>query len=140
MAEIKTQRTKASVTAFLASLPDPDQRKDAKRLASLMRRATGKVPSMWGTSIVGYGSTTYTGRSGTVDWFLVGFAPRKAALTVYLMGGLSAHADLVKRLGRYRTGGGCLYLPSLEEVDQAVLSRLIAKSYKSNFQISQRPA
>ena len=98
MAELKTQRTKASVAAFLAAIPDPDQRKDARQLAALIRRATGKTPAMWGTAIVGYGDTTYVGSSGrSVAWFRVGFAARKAALTVYLMGGLKAQAAQIGR-------------------------------------------
>lgn len=133
MAENKTQRTKASVAAFLAAIPDPEQRTEAKALAALMKKVTGRSPAMWGTSIVGYGDTTYTGSGGrTVDWFPVGFSPRKAALTVYLMGGIRHDADLVKRLGRHKVGGGCLYLPTLEGVDLKVLGQLIAKSYKRN--------
>ena len=133
MAENKTQKTKASVAAFLTAIKDPVQRKDAKALAALFRKVTGKRGTMWGTSIVGYGDTTYTGSGGrTVDWFPVGFSPRKAALTLYLMGGIRHDADLVKRLGKHKVGGGCLYLPALEEVDMKVLGRLIAKSYQRN--------
>jgi uncharacterized protein DUF1801 len=133
MAELKTKRTKASVSAFLAGIPDPGERKDAKALAALIRKVTGKPPAMWGTSIVGHGEMTYTGSGGrTVDWFPVGFSPRKAALTLYLMGGLTAHADLLKRLGRHKIGGGCLYLPGLADLDTAVLGRLIAASYALN--------
>ena len=133
MAELKTQRTKASVAAFLATIPDTAQRKDAKQLAALMRQATGKAPAMWGTAIVGYGDMTYVGSSGrSGEWFPVGFSPRKAALTVYLMGGLRAHAALLKRLGRHKVGGGCLYLPSLADVDAVVLTELISKSYRLN--------
>lgn len=132
MAENKTQRTRASVAAFLAAIPDPQRQRDAKVLAALIRKATGEKPAMWGSSIVGYGQTTYTGRTGTVEWFPVGFAPRKAALTVYLMGGLKANAALLKELGPHKVGGGCLYLPRLEDVDTNVLARLIKLSHKGN--------
>ena len=133
MAELKTQRTKASVSAFLAAIPDAAQRKDAKALAALMRRVTRQAPAMWGPQIVGYGEMTYAGSNGrTVDWFPVGFSPRKAALTVYLMGGLKVHGALLKGVGRHKIGGGCLYLPRLAEVDMTVLSRLIAASYELN--------
>lgn len=139
MAELKTQKTKASVSAFLAGIADPVQRKHARALAALMRRATGKAPAMWGTAIVGYGDVTYTGRSGrSVDWFPVGFAPRKAALTVYLMGGLTASATLLTRLGRHKVSGGCLHLPRLEDVDRDVLARLVALSYRLNTQPTPR--
>ncbi len=133
MAILKTQRTRASVPAFLNAIPDPAQRKDARRLAGLIRRATGAAPAMWGTAIVGYGEMTCVGSSGrSVEWFPVGFAPRKAALTVYLMGGLKLHADSLRRLGRHKVGGGCLYLPRLADVDLDVLSQLVRKSYRSN--------
>jgi len=132
MAENKTQRTTASVAAFLAAIPDPQRRRDAKALAALMRKATGERPAMWGTSIVGYGQTTYQGSTGTVEWFPVGFSPRKAALVVYLMGGLKANAGLLKELGSHRVGGGCLYLRRFEEIDPKVLMRLIKLSHKGN--------
>lgn len=132
MAENKTQRTTASVAAFLAAIPDPQRQRDAKALAALMRKATGETPAMWGTSIVGYGQTTYQGRTGTVEWFPVGFSPRKAALVVYLMGGLKANAGLLKELGSHRVGGGCLYLRRFEEIDPKVLMRLIKLSHKGN--------
>ena len=132
MAENKTQRTTASVAAFLAAIPDPQRQRDAKALSVLMRKVTGERPAMWGTSIVGYGQATYQGRTGTVDWFPVGFSPRKAALVLYLMGGLKANANLLADLGRHKVGGGCLYLPRLEEIDTKVLTRLIKLSHKAN--------
>jgi hypothetical protein len=133
MTENKTQRTTASVAGFLASIADPQRRRDAKALAALMRKATGERPAMWGASIIGYGLATYQGRSGrTVDWFPVGFSPRKAALVVYLMGGLKANATLLTELGPHRIGGGCLYLRRLEEIDTKVLARLIKRSHNRN--------
>ena len=133
MAELKTQRTKASVTAFLSAIDDPDRRKDARALVALFRKATGKAPAMWGPAIVGYGEMTYEGSSGRSGlWFPVGFSPRKAALTIYLMGGLKAHAALLRQLGAHKVGGGCLYIRRLADVDTAVLFRLIAKSSATN--------
>ena len=132
MAENKTQRTTASVTAFLDAIADSQRKRDAKALSVLMRTVTGERPAMWGSSIVGYGQTSYQGRTGSVDWFPVGFAPRKAALVIYLMGGLKAHADLLAQLGPHKVGGGCLYLPRYAEVDTKVLGRLIKVSHKTN--------
>lgn len=141
MAEPKTQKTKASVTAFLGAIADDAQRKDAKALAALMRKATGVAPAMWGDAIVGYGDMTYAGSKGrTVDWFPVGFSPRKAALTVYLMGGLRVHERLLKKLGKHKVGGGCLYLPSLGDVDLDVLSALVTESYRVNTRVTERQA
>ena len=139
MAENKTQRTKASVAAFIAAIPDPDRRRDAKALAVLMQKATGQKPTMWGTSIVGYGEMTYEGSSGrTVDWFPVGFSPRKAALVLYLMGGLKLHAKLLADLGPHKVGGGCLYLTRFGEIDPAVLARLLKLCNKVNRTVVRR--
>ena len=92
---------------------------------------------MWGSSIVGYGQMTYHGSKGrAVDWFPIGFSPRKAALVLYLMGGLKVHANLLAELGPHRVGGGCLYLPRLEEIDTRVLTRLIRRSHKGNRQVA----
>ena len=132
MAENKTQRTTARVAAFLAAIDDPQRRRDAKILAALMRKATGETPAMWGSSIIGYGQTTFQGRTGRVEWFPVGFSPRKAALVVYLMGGLQANADLLTDLGPHKVGGGCLYLRRLEGIDTKVLTRLIKRSHQGN--------
>jgi hypothetical protein len=138
MAENKTQRTKASVADFLAAISDPRRQRDAKALAALIRKATGEKPAMWGSSIVGYGEVTYQGSSGrVVDWFPVGFSPRKAALVVYLMGGLKANADLLAHLGPHKVGGGCLYLTRFEDVDTKVLTRLIKLSHKRNRQMTK---
>lgn len=133
MAENKTQRTTASVAAFLAAIPDPSRQRDAKALAAVIRKATGERPAMWGSSIVGYGQMTYHGSNGrAVDWFPVGFSPRKAALVLYLMGGLKANASLLAELGPHRVGGGCLYLSRFAEIDTRVLARLIKLSHKGN--------
>ena len=133
MAENKTQRTNASVAAFLAAIPDPSRQRDAKALATLIRKATGERPAMWGSSIVGYGQMTYHGSNGrAVDWFPIGFSPRKAALVLYLMGGLKANASHLAELGPHKVGGGCLYLSRFAEIDTRVLARLIKLSHKGN--------
>jgi hypothetical protein len=138
MRENKTQRTTASVAAFLETIEDQRRQRDAKALAALIRKATGERPAMWGTSIVGYGQTTYQGRSGTVDWFPVGFSPRKAALVVYLMGGLKAHAGLLAELGPHEVRGGCLHLRRLEGVDAKVLTRLLKLSHRDNRRMARQ--
>lgn len=129
MATAKTTRNNASVTEFIASIDDPKKRADAKKVARMMRAATGSRARMWGTSIVGYGSYHYkyeSGREG--DWMLVGFSPRKQNLTVYIMPGFDRFAGLMKKLGKYKTGKSCLYIKRLEEVDEAVLQQLITDS------------
>ena len=131
MAENKTRPTKVSVTAFLNAIEDKRKRADAKKVAAMMRRATGCRARMWGSSIVGYGQYHYkyaSGREG--DWALVGFSPRKQNLAVYIMPGFASFAPLMKKLGKYKTGKSCLYLNKLDDVDESVLEKLIAESVK----------
>lgn len=131
MAENKTKRNKASVAAFLDAIEDKQKRADAKKVAAMMRKATGKQAKMWGSSIVGFGSYHYkyaSGREG--DSALVGFSPRKQNLTVYIMPGFNEFSSLMKKLGRYKTGKSCLYLKNLDDVDEVVLQKLIDGSVK----------
>jgi hypothetical protein len=131
MAEIKTQPTKVSVTDFINSIDDREKRSDARNVAAMMRRATGKRARMWGTSIVGFGTYHYkyaSGREG--DFFLTGFSPRKQALTVYIMAGFSRFDRLMKKLGKHKKGKSCLYVKRLADVDQGVLEQLINESVK----------
>lgn len=131
MAELKTRPTKASVTAFINDIEDPQKRADAKRVAAMMRRATGLRAKMWGSSIVGYGRYTYTNTVGKdLEWMLTGFSPRKHALTVYVMPGFSNFESLMNRLGKYKTGKSCLYIKRLSDVDEKVLEQLIKRSVK----------
>ena len=131
MAENKTKPTQASVTAYLASIDDAGKRADAKKLAAMMRKVTGKKPKMWGPSIVGYGTYHYaydSGREG--DFMVTGFSPRKQALTVYIMPGFETFDSLMKKLGKFKTGKSCLYIRRLADVDETVLERLIVESVK----------
>ncbi|HRY44069.1 MAG TPA: DUF1801 domain-containing protein [Thermoanaerobaculia bacterium] len=129
MAEPKTKKTDASVEAFLDAVADPGRREDARAVLALMKRITGEEPKMWGPSIVGFGSYTYTYASGrTGDWPIAGFSPRKQALTLYVMPGFEKDADLMKRLGKHKTGKSCLYLNRLADVDAGVLEELVRRS------------
>jgi hypothetical protein len=132
LAENKTQPTGASVTAFLDDIEDKQQRADAKRVAAMMRKATGCRAKLWGKDIVGFGQYRYkyaSGREG--DWMLVGFSPRKQNLSVYIMPGFEPFGALLKKLGKHRTGKSCLYINSLADVDEAVLERLVDESVKT---------
>jgi hypothetical protein len=94
-----------------------------------MKKITGHEPRMWGSSIVGFGQYHFkypSGREG--DWFRTGFSPRKQNLTLYVMSGFEGHEKLLARLGKHKTGKGCLYINRLDEVDRDVLSELIRKS------------
>lgn len=125
-AEPKTQRTKASVAAFIAAVEDETRRKDAKAVDKMMRDVTGEKPALWGPSIVGYGE--YTIANGS-KWPRLGFSPRKANLVLYLMDGYEGE-PLMKKLGKHKTGRSCLYINKLTDVDETVLRALVAKSWK----------
>lgn len=129
MAEPKTKRNTASVTAFLATVPDARRRADALAVKRLMENVTGEPAEMWGSSIVGFGSYHYVYASGQEgDWPLVGFSPRKQKLVLYIMPGFERHADLMASLGKYKTGKSCLYLNSLDDVHLPTLEALIKAS------------
>ena len=131
MADNKTQAGKASVAQFLNAIDNDRRRADAKAVAAMMRKATGKRARLWGASIVGYGSYHYkydSGREG--EWALVGFSPRKQNLAIYIMPGFGPFSALMKRLGKYKTGKSCLYINKLDDVDEDVLQQLIERSVK----------
>ena len=131
MAENKTQPTKESVTSFIAAIEDKERRADVRKVAAMMRKATGKKAQMWGPSIVGYGTYHYkyaSGREG--DFMITGFSPRKQALSVYILPGFENFAALMSELGKYKTGKSCLYIKRLADVDEDVLERLISESVK----------
>jgi hypothetical protein len=135
MAELKTQATRASVSQFINTIEDDDRRKDCKTLVAMMRKATNAKPVMWGTAIIGFGDHEYTGASGkATKWFKVGFSPRKAALSLYLMGGKDK--ALMASLGPVSTSGtnmdaGCLYIKRLSDIDRRALQKLIDTSARN---------
>ncbi len=129
MSENKTKPTTLSVSAFLDSLSDQTRKADARELIKLMQDAIGEKPKMWGPSIIGFGSTHYkypSGREG--DMPVIAFSPRKAATVLYGMGLSSEAGALLAKLGKHKTGKGCLYIKNLADVDKRVLQTLIAKS------------
>jgi hypothetical protein len=131
MAELKTQKNNASVTAFIKGIEDKQQRADARKVAAMMRAATGSRAKMWGTAIVGFGSYHYKYASGQEgDWPIVGFSPRKQNLSLYIMPGFGKFDALMARLGKHKTGKSCLYIKRLDDVDQKVLEKLIAESVR----------
>ena len=128
-AEPKTKVNDGDVAAFIDSVADSEKRRDAQAVLAMMEKITRRPARMWGSSIVGFGSYRYryaSGREG--DSMITGFSPRKNALTLYIMAGFSSHADLLKKLGKFKTGKSCLYIKRLEDVDQNVLAQLIRAS------------
>ncbi|MAY82910.1 MAG: hypothetical protein CMP59_02145 [Flavobacteriales bacterium] len=127
--ENKTQKTEASVTDFLESVADEKKKADSYVLLEMMKHLSGSEAKMWGPSLVGFGTYHYkyaSGREGS--FFRIGFSPRQAALTVYIMPGFERFDELMQKLGKYKTGKSCLYIKKLEDVDQEVLKTLIVES------------
>jgi hypothetical protein len=132
MAELKTIQTKASVDKFIQGIKDEKSRIDCYRIKEMMEKATKSRGKMWGTGIVGFGDYHYvydSGREG--DWFIAGFSPRKQSLTLYMMGGFNQFPGLMKQLGKYSTGKGCLYIQRLEDVDTKILQKVLTQSVKA---------
>ncbi len=130
MAENKTKATKQSVPAYLKTI-DTKYLADCKQLIKIMSEITGEKSTMWGPSIVGFGTYHYvydSGREG--DFMLCGFSPRKTALTLYIMAGFKKHPELMEQLGKYKTGKSCLYIKSLDDVHIPTLKKLIRESVK----------
>ena len=125
MSDLKTQPTDASVEDFLAAVEPARRREDALAVCALMREITGEAPVLWGSSIVGFGRYTYVNSTRKpADWPIIGFSPRKAALTVYIMPGFTAQTDLLDRLGPHTTSVSCLYIKRLDQIDVGVLREL----------------
>lgn len=133
LVKIKTTATEASVEDFINSVPDEQKRKDSYIILDLMQKATKEKPKMWGTSMIGFGEKRYkspaTGRE--VDWFCIGFSPRKTKLSLYLTMNIKAMEGMLSKLGKHKTGVGCLYINKLEDVDMKVLKAMIAEAAKS---------
>ena len=128
-----TKPTAGDVEAFLDSVPDERRRSDAQAATELVREVTGAEPVMWGTSMVGFGTQRYTTADGKErEWFAVGLAPRKAALTLYGLTYYDSNQDLLERLGPHTTGKGCLYVKRLDDVDRDVLMELVERAWEAN--------
>lgn len=134
LAVIKTQPTAASVTDFINKIDEEQKRKDSFTLLEMMKKASGEMPVLWSNSIIGFGNKRYksptTGRE--VDWLRIGFSPRKANLSLYISVGIKEHAKALKKLGKHKTGAGCLYIIKLEDVDLKVLKGMIDEALRKN--------
>ena len=131
VAEIKTKESDSSVEDFINSVKDEQKRKDSFVILEIMKKASGEAPKMWGASLVGFGKLRYkspaSGRE--VDWFKIGFSPRKANLSLHLMD-LQVHTAALEKLGKYKTGKGCLYINKLEDIDLKILEKIIFATMK----------
>lgn len=128
MAELKTKKTELSVETFLKKISEPQKQKDAFAILALMEKATKAKAKMWGSAIIGFGDRVLKYESGReLDWFVMGFSPRKQNFALYISGAVEKQQALLKKLGKHKTGKGCLYINKLEEVDLSVLKEIISK-------------
>ena len=130
LAILKTKETAESVVDFINKISKEEMRKDSHIILEMMEKASGEKAKMWGTSIIGFGNKRYksptSGRE--VDWFLIGFSPRKAYLSLYLMIDHKEYETQIEKLGKFKTSGGCFNINKLQDINIAILKDLIAVS------------
>lgn len=130
LVEIKTKPTAMGVSEFINNISEEQKRADCLVILDLMKKATGEEPAVWGNSMIGFGNVRYkspaTGRE--VDWFKIGFAPRKANISLYLTIDIKKQGDALERLGKHKTGVGCLYINKLTDINRDVLQEMITNS------------
>lgn len=129
MSDLKTKPNSKDVDTLIANIEKEGKREDSKKILEIMREITGRMPVMWGDSMIGFGSYHYkydSGREG--DWFITGFSPRKQNISIYIMSGFSDYEKLLKQLGKHKTGKSCLYINKLEDIDQDILREMITRS------------
>lgn len=129
MSELKTKKNNASVAEFLKKIDDRQKRTDCRKIATMMRNATGKKAKMWGSSIIGYDSYEYVYKTGkSASWPITGYSPRAQNISIYVMPGFSRFKSLLSKLGKHKTGKSCLYIKRLADVNESVLNQLIGES------------
>ena len=133
MSERKTLPTAASVDAVVDAAADERRRADAREVLELMQQVTGAEPVVWGSSMIGFGRQPYTTADGKEhEWFAVGLAPRKAALTLYGLTFYGSNEDLLERLGPHTTGKGCVYVKRVDALDRDVLTEMVERAWQEN--------
>lgn len=136
MAGLVTKETDKSVMDFINSIENESKRTDSKVLLALIEEVTGYEPKIWGNNfIIGFGKYSYTRKNSKeeLEWFHVGFAPRKTKLTIYLTFNLKAHTQLLEKMGKCKWGSGCLYVNKLSDINLDVLKELISLGKKSQW-------
>lgn len=131
MAEIKTKQTEASVNEFVENFANSEQKKkDSYELIKIMRDISGFEPKMWGPSIIGFGKYHYKSEKSKQegDWPIIGFSPRKAAISLYVFTGRKDHEYLLKDLGKFKMGKACIYVNKLSDININSLTNLIKET------------
>lgn len=133
MAELKTKQNDADVLGFIKSYANTEQKKaDSFEILKLMQETTGFEPKMWGDSIIGFGQYHYKSKRSTQegDWPLVGFSPRKSAISLYVYSGCAGQEDLLKDLGKFKMGAACIYIKKLSDINVEPLKKLMKSTVK----------
>ena len=139
MAETKTRPTQVDVDAFIAAVEKPVRRADAGVVRDMMERVTGEPATMWGPTIIGFGTYHYRYASGHEgDMCRVGFSPRSANLVLYV-GGFPEFEELLGKLGKHKRSRACLYLNKLADVDLGVLEEIARRTFKATEDIDRCP-
>lgn len=128
MAELKTKQTTADVHEFINTFANTEQKRaDSFELLKLMQDFTGCEPKMWGPTIIGFGVYHYKSERSRQegDWPLVGFSPRKDAISLYVYTGNPEHEHLLEGLGKFKMGKACIYIKKLSDINTAVLKTLM---------------
>jgi hypothetical protein len=133
MAELKTQKNEGSVNDFIDTIAEEQKRKDVYTIKEMMEKATKAKAKMWGPAIIGFGDKVLVYENGRkLDWFVMGFSPRKQNISLYINGAISNDMNLLKRLGKYKTGKGCLYINKLSDIDLDDLKEIIQNGLQSD--------
>lgn len=130
MYELKTKQNNADVMAFLDQFKQEERYPDLLQILDLMHEVSGCPPNMWGTSIIGFDSYKYKGKSTEGEWFCIGFSPRKQNISLYTISGYEKEKDLMAKLGKYKTGKSCLYINRLSDIDQDIYREFLERSMK----------
>lgn len=131
MSYLKTKENDADVIAYINAIEDNQKKEDCLTLIALMERVSGFKAKMWGKRIIGFGSYIYKTKAGKEgEWFLIGFSPTKANLSLHLMFGLEDEAALFSKLGKHKIGKGCLYIKQLLDIDVSVLEKIMENTFK----------
>ena len=128
MAELKTKQNDNDPAAFIQSVDNKTRREDGMKMLNILTELTGEPAKMWGKSIIGFGRFAYTNTTGTNDWMLIGFSPRKQHLVIYFMNGFKKYSEQLQRLGKHKFGKSCLYINKLSDIDMEVLKEMILDS------------
>lgn len=126
----KTQQNDANVLKFLQGFETEKRFPDFEELLKLMERISGEKAKMWGSSIIGYGKYSYKGKSTSGEWFKIGFSPRKQNISIYAISGFDKETELMSKLGKHKTGKGCLYVNNLDDIDRKILEEFLKRSWK----------